>query len=147
MKLDGVWWNELGSKMEIEVDPADSKTFRGRYHTNVGNASEKIFPLLGRCDTRGLGSKMVAFVVAWNADPPANGEVLKEPSVTAWCGQLQVVKGEEIITTTWLLDRLTDPRDDWESTLVGMDYFTRTRPSVEKIQFAQAHGRASRAFL
>jgi hypothetical protein len=67
VKLHGVWWNELGSKMVIKVDPHDPKTFRGFYHTSVGNAQEKKYPLLGRCEVRGLKSKMVAFVVAWNS--------------------------------------------------------------------------------
>jgi len=145
VKLEGIWWNELGSKMEIELDPADPKTFRGLYHTNVGNAQEQKYPLLGRCDNRGLGSQMVAFVVAWNADPPAGGGNPVNPSVTAWCGQLQVVNGEEVITTSWLLDRLTAPADDWESTLVGMDYFTRTPPSQAQLEAAKRFGRASRA--
>jgi avidin family protein len=95
VKLHGVWWNELGSKMVIEVDSHDPKTFRGFYHTSVGNAQEKIYPLLGRCDIRGLKSKMVAFVVAWNADPPTGAAAPVNPSVKAWCGQLQMVKGRE----------------------------------------------------
>jgi hypothetical protein len=145
VKLHGVWWNELGSKMEIEVDPDDPKTFRGRYHTNVGSAQEKKYPLLGRCDHRGLDSQLVAFVVAWNADPPAQGDPLVNPSVTAWCGQLQMVDDKEVITTTWLLDRLTAAKDDWESTLIGMDYFRRTRPEPAAIEAAKRYGRASRA--
>jgi Avidin family len=145
LKLEGVWWNELGSMMKIEVDPEHPKTIHGHYHTNVGSAQEKRYPLLGRCDNRGLQCQMVAFVVAWNTDPPAGGEKSVAPSVTAWSGQLQDVNGEEVITTTWLLDRLTDPSDDWESTLVGMDYFTRRRPSQEQIEARNKHGRAARA--
>jgi hypothetical protein len=144
VKLEGIWWNELGSKMEIEIDPADPKTFRGLYHTNVGSAQEKNYPLLGRCDDRGLTSKMLAFVVAWNADPPAKPNT-PNPSVTAWSGQLQIVDGQEVITTTWLLERFTAPADDWESTLVGMDYFKRTRPSPAEVEIARKHGRAARA--
>lgn len=145
MKLHGVWWNELGSKMVIKLEPHDPKTFRGFYHTNVGNAQEKKYPLVGRCDVRGLKSKMVAFVVAWNADPPSGAAPPVNPSVTAWCGQLQMVKGREVIATTWLLDRLTAPADDWESTLVGMDYFTRKKPTKQVMDAAKKYGRASRA--
>ena len=145
MKLHGVWWNELGSKMVIKVDSHDPKTFRGLYHTNVGSAQEKKYPLLGRCDIRGLKSKMVAFVVAWNADPPTGAAPPVDPSVTAWCGQLQMIKGREVIATTWLLDRLTAPADDWESTLVGMDYFTRKKPGKQAVGAAKKYGRASRA--
>lgn len=130
--------------MTIEMDPADPKTFRGLYHTNVGSAQETRYPLLGRCDNRGLESQMVAFVVAWNAAPPTKPNA-PGPSVTAWSGQLQVVDGEEVITTTWLLDRFTAPADDWESTLIGMDYFRRAMPSSEDIEISKKHGRAARA--
>jgi Avidin family len=145
VKLHGEWWNELGSKMVIEVDPDDPKTFRGLYHTNVGNAQEKRYPLLGRCDNRHLDSRMVGFVVVWNADPPDGDAPAVNPSVTTWCGQLQIVKDQEVIATTWLLNRLTAPADDWESTLVGMDYFKRKKPSEATIEAAKKYGRASRA--
>lgn len=145
MRLDGAWWNELGSEMVIEVDIDDPKTFRGLYHTNVGSAQSKKYPLLGRCDNRGLASKMVSFVVAWNADRGAAEADVPSPSVTAWAGQLQEIDGREVIVTTWLLSRFTESGDDWESTLMGMDYFTRREPSGQEIERARKQGRASRA--
>lgn len=57
----------------------------------------------------------------------------------------QMVKGREVIATTWLLNPLTTPADDWESTLVGMDYFTRKKPQKQAIEAAKKYGRASRA--
>ena len=58
-----------------------------------------------------------------------------------------MVKGREVIATTWVFDRLTAPADDWESTLVGMDYFTRRKPHKEEVQAAKKYGRASRALM
>ncbi len=144
MNLEGIWWNEFGSQMEIEMDHADRKAFRGVYQLTIGNAQQQRYPLAGRCDDRGLPTKMLAFVVAWNADAPTEPDA-PNPSVTAWCGQLQVVDGEEVIAATWILNRLKAPADDWESTLVGMDYFKRTRPSDRDLDLARRHGRASRA--
>lgn len=102
MELQGIWWNEIGCKMEIEMDSADPETFRGAYHSNFGSPQEKNCPLLGRCDNRGLATKMLAFVVVWDsADPRAIPDPVN-PSVTAWCGRLQVVDGEEVIATAWI---------------------------------------------
>jgi hypothetical protein len=143
--LQGIWWNEIGCKMEIEMDTADPKAFQGVYHLNFGSALEKSYPLLGRCDNRGLASKVLAFVVVWDADPPAIPDAVN-PSVTAWCGRLQVIDGEEVIATTWIQDRLRAPGDDWESTLVGVAYFKRVRPSPAEVDAARKYGRASRAF-
>jgi hypothetical protein len=112
VELQGIWWNEIGCKMEIEMDRADPETFRGVYHSNFGSAQEKNYPLLGRCDNRGLASKMLAFVVVWDAaDPPAIPDPVN-PSLTAWCGRLQVVDGEEVIATTWIRDRLSALADE-----------------------------------
>lgn len=101
MGLQGIWWNEIGGKLEIEMETSDPKTFRGVYHSNFGTAFEKNYPLIGRCVNRGLASKMLAFVVVWDVEPPAIPDAVN-PSVTAWCGRLQVVDGEEVIATTWI---------------------------------------------
>lgn len=65
MGLQGIWWNEIGCKLEIEMETSDPKTFRGVYHSKCGSAFEKNYPLLGRCDNRGFAGKMLAFVVVW----------------------------------------------------------------------------------
>ena len=95
VNVEGIWWNEFGSQMEIEMDRTDRKAFRGVYQSNIGNAQQQRYPLAGRCDDRGLPTKMRAFVVAWNADSPTEPDA-PNPSVTAWCGQLQVVDGEMV---------------------------------------------------
>jgi hypothetical protein len=41
MSIAGEWWNELQSKMIIEIDPRDSRQIFGEYHTNVGQAQQR----------------------------------------------------------------------------------------------------------
>lgn len=120
MALDGDWYNELKSKMVLTVKGA---SVTGQYHTAVGNASG-IYDLVGRIDDQAGSSRAIAFVVSWqNSD--GNSE-----SATAWSGEVQVEGQEdERIITTWLLTMETDPQNNWKSTIVGQDVFTRTPPS------------------
>ena len=48
--LVGMWYNELGSKMDIFSTSPAAGQFTGCYHTAVGEAVEK-FPLVGMYDT------------------------------------------------------------------------------------------------
>lgn len=118
MPLEGTWFNELGSTMTINgVTPAG---FSGTYQTAVSTTgcAQGVFTLIGISDTDADGTS-VAFAVAWT-----NGSSQCH-SVTAWSGQLQIINGEEQIIATWLLTMETDPSQDWASTLVGRDVFTR----------------------
>ena len=45
ISLTGMWYNELGSAMDINSAAAGRLT--GRYHTRVGNAQDKEFDLVG----------------------------------------------------------------------------------------------------
>ena len=80
------------------------------------------YPLVGEINTSPETGQAIGFVVVWQ------NEKKNSNSVTAWSGQLQLVNDEEVITTTWLLTQETDQEDDWESTLVGKDIFTRYPP-------------------
>src|SRR5215472_10671184 len=150
MAIQGEWWNELGSKMSIEVDPGDSRQLFGHYHTNVGQAQEKSYPLTGRCDISGHPDQLVSWVVVWDPpDPPEKPtDPPRLPSITAWAGQYHVEPntGLEFLVTTWLLTRLTAASDDWKSTLVSMDFFFRVRPSSEMIEIARSLGKAASHF-
>jgi hypothetical protein len=120
MKLDGVWYNELGSKMQLAVNGA---AITGTYVTAVGDASGT-YPLVGRTETGAPGSQSIAFVVCWQNDAGNSG------SCTAWSGQLQPdADGNDSIATTWLLTADTDVSDDWQSTSVGQDIFHRDAPA------------------
>ena len=122
MSLEGVWYNELKSRMEIKIDKG---RITGTYESAVGDA-EKQYQLVGYIDPdpENVGTA-IGWVVAW-----ANG-FKNAHSVTVWSGEYQVINGEEVITTEWLLTIETDPDDDWKSTLVGHDVFTRRLPLEE----------------
>ena len=103
----------------------DSKTgvFSGNYQSLVGDAT-KWYILTGRKDTDG---NSIGWTVSWqNSNNNAH-------SVTTWSGQFQLQSfGDPIILTTWLLTSQTTPDDDWESTQVGFDHFSLTKPTQEK---------------
>jgi hypothetical protein len=118
MPLEGTWFNELGSTMTI--NPVTPNGFSGTYQTAVSTTgcAQGVFTLIGISDTDNDGTS-VAFAVAWT-----NGSSQCH-SVTAWSGQLQIINNEEQIIATWLLTSETNPGQDWASTLVGSDIFTR----------------------
>ena len=120
MKLDGTWYNELGSKMQLTVD---GPAITGTYVTAVGEASGT-YAIVGRTETGTHGSQSVAFVVCWQN---ASGS---SASCTSWSGQLQQdANQQESIVTSWLLTTDTDVGDDWKSTFVGQDVFRRSPPA------------------
>ena len=123
MDIRGEWFNELDSSMLIE-EIKDS-TFRGKYHTKVGDA-EGQYELVGRVSVPSDDNRTVAFVVAWQ-----NGKKDTD-AITAWSGEVREVQGVQYMTTTWLLTIETAPKDDWASTKVGKDFFTRTPQHPEK---------------
>jgi hypothetical protein len=149
MDVSGVWWNELNSKMHIDIDANDPRQITGHYHTNVGNAQQKKYSLVGRTDASANPNNdhVIAWVVVWDPpDPPANpNDPPRKPSITSWSGQYHVDPdtGVEFIATTWLLTRMTNAVDDWESTLVSMDFFFRNPPSAQMIDRARRLGKAA----
>lgn len=124
MALNGTWYNELGSCMTL-TENGNSVT--GTYQTVVGDA-EGTYDLIGRTDTDNDSSQAIGFVVVWQ------NQYGSSDSVTTWSGQYQIIDGVEIIVATWLLTQETSPDDDWASTLINKDIFTRTTPNEEKIQ-------------
>jgi Avidin family len=124
--LQGTWYNELGSEMILQVNGV---VVTGTYQTAVGNA-QGIYGLYGATDSEPAvpTNQAVGFVVVWE-----NGYGSSN-SVTAWSGQWQMYDGQEIITTMWLLTSETDPSQDWKSTLVGKDVFTRNPPPQNQIE-------------
>lgn len=131
MPIDGTWYNELNSTMVIRVN-AGSVT--GTYTTAVSGAgcAKGDFDIAGRADTDQNGLANLGFVVSWE-----NGQSRCE-SVTAWSGEYRTLaNGEEQIKTTWLLTLETDQMDDWKSTLIGQDVFTRIAPSPASVQLSK----------
>jgi hypothetical protein len=147
MSIAGDWFNELGSMVTFILDPTDPRQIGGKYHTNVGQAQQKTYPLVGRCDDAALPDQVASWVVVWDPpDPPLPGQPPRKPSITAWVGQYHVVQEVEFITTTWLLARMTNAADDWESTMVSMDFFFRAQPTSQMINLAKQFGKVASHF-
>jgi|GEM_PF-3244491 Avidin family. len=108
--LVGNWSNQLGSKMTITS--VEEGNVQGSYETSVSasGCAKGTFPLVGRTNLPSLG-----FVVSWTND------LSKCSSVTAWSGQLQ----KDQIVTTWLLTAQTVASNNWRSTTVNQDVFTK----------------------
>lgn len=118
MPLSGDWFNELGSKMTLQINGQD---VTGYYYTAVGDA-EGIYNLAGRTNN---SNTVLSFSVAWQND---YGD---SESATAWSGEYH--DQDDIIVTTWLLTSQTDEEDDWKSTLVGKDIFQRQSPNKDAV--------------
>jgi hypothetical protein len=130
--VEGTWHNQLGSSMTLEVK---GNELHGIYETAVGNAKGKYSLYGARVSDPSSPGEALAFVVAW-----LNDEAGISQSVTAWSGQWQEVDGEEFIDTTWLLTREADRPEEWESTLVGKDVFTRSGNPPAQIQRLLSQG-------
>ncbi|MER5766372.1 avidin/streptavidin family protein [Streptomyces sp. NPDC001985] len=131
--LAGVWHNQLGSVMKLRVT-ADG-TLRGTYESAVGNA-ESTYVLTGRVDTAPAGGAegtTLGWTVSWR-----NG-YRNAHSNTTWSGQF-FQDGDDRINTQWLLTRDTTPANEWESTWIGHDEFSRGLPSAELLKKAQRSG-------
>lgn len=130
----GIWYNELGSCMEITS--AQDGQLSGTYASAVGDATKQ-YVLTGRYDSSVAG-KSISWTVNWK------NSYRNAMSTTGWSGQFQTSEcGKPQILTTWLLTAQTDPKDDWNSTHVGMDTFTRQEPASEVCEKALKSGRIS----
>ena len=128
MSIEGTWYNELGSSMEIRQEGA---IISGSYWTAVGDA-EGNYPLLGQINTKpSKGGQVVTWCVVWtNSCRHSN-------RATAWSGQYQTVDGIEEIITFWLLTSEQQPANDWKATNIGQDTFTRNQPTPQQIAHAR----------
>lgn len=131
INLIGIWYNELGSSLIIEKQ--ENGVFTGLYESVVG-AAKGFYKVTGKYDTDIDQSFAIGWVVIWNNE---NGS---SDAVTTWCGQIQIIKGVETISTTWLLCRETTKGNNWRSTEISKDIFTKKRPEPEEIERALNKG-------
>jgi Avidin family len=126
--LEGAWYNELGSTMVIDPLGPDGQTVTGSYTSGVSTSgcARGAFPLVGRSDVQ-AGGRTIGWTVCWLNDDS------KCWSTTSWAGQHQLFDGEATIHALWLLTMQVDPDEEWASTLIGHDVFTRKRPTDEEV--------------
>lgn len=115
MSLAGTWYNELGSKLDLEVDEHGQLT--GTYETGVSRGcAEGQYEVAGRTDGKTLG-----FAVNWK-----NAKTDCE-STTGWAGHYRPggEGAEETLAMFWLLAENAGAAEEWESMMVGKDVFVR----------------------
>ena len=109
--------------------------FTGVYCSAVGQA-EKEYALCGRFDT---GGQTLGWVVSYN------NQYMNAHSTCGWSGQIQIDPDirEPVIFTTWLLTTQSTPQNDWNSTNVGSDTFTKMPPGVDLAKRAKLRRQCS----
>lgn len=135
MSLGGKWYNELNSSIDIQI--GEDNTISGIYH-NAAGAAKGDYNFTGVVEPVPPGdtNQAIAWVVTW----VRLSDGAKFQSVTAWSGQYQLVKDNETnqtvekITALWLLTVETVPDQDWKSTQVGQDVFTRIPAHPETVK-------------
>jgi len=131
--VTGTWYNQLGSTFIVTA--TEDGELVGSYESAVGNAENR-YVVTGRYDsepaTDGSGTAL-GWTVAWRND------YRNAHSATTWSGQYFGGTNERI-TTQWLLTSGTATADEWQSTLVGHDVFTKTKPSTAAIDAAREAG-------
>lgn len=135
-KLNGDWYNELGSKMSLTAD--DTGSLSGTYHSNVGGVPQD-YPLSGRFDPSQLWVTVrVGISLGWTVtyiyddlkDKDDDEDDVHKHSTATWSGLFFDDNGANParIITQWLLTSSTEEADIWESTSVGNDTFTNIAP-------------------
>nr|BAH20870.1 tamavidin1 [Pleurotus cornucopiae] len=127
--LTGTWYNELGSTMNLTANKDGSLT--GTYHSNVGEVPPT-YHLSGRYNLQPPSGQGVTLGWAVSFENTS----ANVHSVSTWSGQY-FSEPAEVILTQWLLSRSSEREDLWQSTHVGHDEFSKTKPTKEKIAQAQ----------
>ncbi len=130
MKLDGKWWNELGSEMALRVEDG---RLSGTYESKVGDAKGR-YELIGFIDVKDRRPTL-GWTVTWTNDRK------HAPATSTWCGEVISVQGTQEIVTTWLVVSSMPKKDLWKATLVGQDVFRRRKPTaVEYLRAKRLRG-------
>ena len=122
--VSGVWYNEFGSKVILEINGA---SVSGSYFRD-SEAESTAYHINGALDPfPSENGRAIGFVVTWvNRFENAN-------SVTAWSGQYEMIDGQEYIFTQWLLTQAPVDGENWSSPLSSQATFTREQPMPEVI--------------
>lgn len=129
MGIQGTWYNELNSMMKISGSGAN---ISGVYSSAVGVSG--FYELRGRIDqhpsSTGSGAaSATGWTVVWSNSSHDFG------SATSWTGlYFNPSAGTEEIFTLWLLATEVEEGNQWGSTKVGQDTFTRVQQDPATVQ-------------
>lgn len=130
--IKGKWKNEFGSVMDITTVDARTGIFSGTYSSTTGATGTYL--VTGLTDIRPSqqpgndNSQTIAFAVSWR---DLGGNPDGEHWVSGFAGQLQIVDGEQLMSTTYLLQQNSLPANDWGATAVAVANFKRV-PELPK---------------
>lgn len=123
--IEGTWYNELGSQMEIFHN--QNGTLTGQYWTaverNDGWLRRNATTLSGTAQFGNAANSVFSFNVLYNDGG----------SSCSWTGQCYMCDGVEVLETSWLLHARVDECGRlWAATYIGKNTFTRhEQPPVE----------------
>jgi hypothetical protein len=118
--LAGIWHNQHGSELELELSPEGRISGSFRSATGLARGA-------GGCEISGfVAGDLIAFCANF-------GEF---DSLTAWAGHITVDAGESRIHTQWQMTVALPPRGAaeqlWKGVWTGSDSFRRGAAKVEK---------------
>lgn len=122
----GTWENEFGSMMQITAFNSITGVFSGTYKSHTGATG--VYNVTGMTDINPsyqTNSQTIAFAVSWrdiSGAPPSPTDDTQH-WVSGFSGQIQIVNGFLVMPTTYLLQKDTNPADNWGATIVATATF------------------------
>lgn len=121
--INGIWINNLNSKVEITTTSIDAYTgyIKGAYRTAVSSGNEEITSntLSGNYRLLNNGEFLISLSVQWSIVI----DNVDKYSVSSWSGKYYVE--DKTIHTTWILKSNVAINKEWESVTTNMDMFTK----------------------
>lgn len=124
INLKGKWENEFGSIMDITQTDSKTGIFSGNYQSDTGATG--IYYFTGITDIApdpNTNSQTISFSVSWRSFEGDNDE--SKYWTSAFAGQVQIIDKQQVISTTYLLQKNSPPADNWGATIVASSTFRR----------------------
>ena len=127
INIVGSWENEFGSAMELEEADVKTGIVVGVYSSHTGATGKYYLSGITDIDpSKKVNSQTIAFTISWRSfDPPSKEDAEGVNWLSAFSGQIQIVDKEEVMSTTYLLQRNTKSDMNWSSTIVATSSFKR----------------------
>ncbi|TAF75258.1 MAG: hypothetical protein EAZ53_06465 [Bacteroidetes bacterium] len=136
--ITGNWENEFGSIFTVQNVDNQTGIFFGTYSSHTGaTGSYYVVGVTDFMPDPTTNSQTVSFSISWRSYtsppvPPQTGDNW----VSGFAGQLQIAAdGSQQIVTTYLLQKNSNPADNWGATVVATATFKRinTYPKLEEL--------------
>ena len=116
----GPWENDFGSQMIIDKFDKETGIFSGTYSSTTGASGT--YYVTGITDIQPspeVNGQTLSFAISWRSHTGGN-----DNDIQYWCSgfagiiQIDGSTGEQVMNTTYVMQKNTDPDDNWEGTLV-----------------------------